>query len=145
MFSKFKLDSFLGNLSAYKEYYDPKALFEKIKVFGRKLGIKTVYVVLVLYYATFDKALPLKDRMLVIAALGYFILPLDFIPDTLPGGFADDTAALMYVLKHVWSNLSPETMKKAASRLREWFVDVTDEDLRIPGLPDISNLTQRIE
>lgn len=145
MFSKFKLNGFLDNLDTYKNYYNPASLFEKIKAFSRKLGIKTVYIVMVLYYSTFDKALPLKDRMMVLAALGYFILPLDFIPDAIPGGFADDTAALMYVLRHVWTNLSPETMGKATSRLREWFTDVTDEDLKIPGLPDFPRDSNKIK
>ncbi|MBD5204140.1 MAG: DUF1232 domain-containing protein [Bacteroidales bacterium] len=134
MLKRINIDIFKNNISAYAGHYNPTALFDKIKVFARKLGIKSVYGLLILYYATFDKSLPLKDRIMVMAALGYFILPLDILPDALPGGFADDMAAATYVLKHIWSNLSPMTAHKAASRLREWFDNVTDEDLRIPGL-----------
>lgn len=129
-----EIKSFTDNLSKYAGHYNPGALFDKIKKVARKAGVKLVYMVLVLYYASFDKNLPVKDRMMVLAALGYFILPLDLIPDALPGGFADDTAALIYVLKHIWTNLTPETMQKAEGRLKEWFGDVTSSDLDIPGV-----------
>ena len=95
------IKSFTNNLQKYADYYNPNALFEKIKNVARKAGVKLVYIVLLLYYSTLDKELPVKDRLKVIAALGYFILPLDLIPDALPGGFADDTAALIFVLKQV--------------------------------------------
>ena len=72
--------------------------------------------------------------LIVYVALGYFILPIDIIPDALPGGFADDSAALIFVLKHVWNNLPPETHRKARERLTAWFGPVSDSDLHIPGL-----------
>lgn len=125
---------FTNNLSRYADLYNPGKLFDKIKAMAKKAGVKVVYIVLLLYYSTLDKDLPLNDRLMVIAALGYFILPIDLIPDALPGGFADDTAALIFVLKQVWNNLTPQTKSKARSRLKEWFSDVSDSDLHIPGL-----------
>lgn len=128
------IKSFTSNLQKYAAYYDPNALFEKIKKVAKKAGVKIVYAVLILYYATLDKDIPVKDRLMILAALGYFILPVDLIPDALPGGFADDMAALVFVLKQVWGNLTPSTMQKARDRVREWFGNVTDEELHIPGL-----------
>lgn len=128
------IKAFTSNLSKYADYYNPNALFEKIKKVARKAGVKVVYVVLILYYATMDKELPVKDRLMVLAALGYFILPIDLIPDALPGGFADDMAALVYVLKQIWDNLTPSTIEKAKNRLSEWFGEVSESDLYIPGL-----------
>lgn len=128
------IKAFTKNLQKYADCYSPKALFEKIKKVARKAGIKIVYVVLLLYYSTLDKELPMQDRLMVLAALGYFILPFDIIPDGLPGGFTDDMAALVFVLKKVWNNLTDETKRKAHDRLREWFGEVTQEDIAIPGL-----------
>lgn len=128
------IKSFTNNLQKYADYYNPNTLFEKIKKVARKAGVKIVYVVLLLYYSTLDKELPMKDRLMVLAALGYFILPLDMIPDALPIGFTDDMAALVYVLKQVWNNLTPATKQKAHDRLKEWFGEVSEEDLHIPGL-----------
>ena len=128
---KDKIKVFKDNLTKYAGFYNPTALFEKIKKFAKKAGEKTVYLVLILYYATFDKALPVKDRLMVVAALGYFILPLDFLPDALPGGFVDDAGALFYVVKHIWGNLSDETFRKAKQKLSEWFDDVDESALKV--------------
>ena len=128
------INFFKNNLQKYAGYYNANSLFEKLKGASRKMGIKVVYAALILYYATFDKDLPAKDRLMVLAALGYLILPLDIIPDALPGGFTDDLGALTFVLRQIWSNLSPETFSKAKSRLREWFGNVSDADLNIPGM-----------
>lgn len=122
---------FKKNLEKYAAYYNPTSLFEKIKKFAKKAGVKTVYLVLILYYATFDKDLPVKDRLMVLAALGYFILPFDIIPDAIPGGFADDAAALLYVAKHIWKNISSETFRKARAKLNEWFGEVEDSEIKI--------------
>lgn len=115
------ISKFTNNLSAYADYYNPAKLFSKIKDVAQKVGVNIVYVVLILYYATFDKSLPVKDRLMVVAALGYFILPVDLIPDALPGGFADDASALLYVVRHIWNNLSKDTIDKAKRQLNEWF------------------------
>ena len=128
------IKSFTNNLSKYAGYYNPPAFFDKIKKVARKAGIKLTYVLLILHYSTLDNELPVKDRLLVLAVLGYFIFSIDFIPDTLPGGFTDDTAVLIYVVKQIWKNLMPETKRKAKERLTEWFGNVSEADLHIPGL-----------
>lgn len=125
------ISPFKRNLAKYAGYYDSRSLFQKIKGFAKKVGVKTIYLVLILYYSTFDKELPVKDRLLVVAALGYFILPVDIIPDALFGGFADDAAALMYVVKHIWKNLSPETFGKARKKLDEWFGNVDESEISL--------------
>ncbi|MDE6341951.1 MAG: DUF1232 domain-containing protein [Muribaculaceae bacterium] len=121
---------FKRNLKEYAGHYNAGSLFEKLKTAARKAGKKTVHLVLILYYATFDKALPVKDRLMVLAALGYFILPVDMIPDVLPGGFADDAAALLYVVRHIWRNLSNDTFSKARLKLDEWFGASGDPDVK---------------
>lgn len=92
---------FLDNINRFKDAYDRTALMDKLKKYGRKAGLKVVYGVLILYYASLDKSIPFKDRMMIMAALGYFVVPLDIIPDALFGGFVDDMAALTFVLKTV--------------------------------------------
>lgn len=123
---------FKKNITRYASHYNPTALFGKIKKVAKKVGIKAIYYVLILYYASFDKNIPLKDRLLIGAALGYFILPFDIIPDTIFGGFSDDMAAIVYVLKHVWKHLSPDTFDKAHKKLREWFGD--DPTVKVDNL-----------
>lgn len=127
-------EHFRNNISRYASRYNPAALFGKLRQVARKTGVRIVYVVLILYYATLDSRLPLKDRLMVMAALGYFIIPLDLMPDSLPLGFTDDYAALYFVLKQIWKNLTPETTLKARERIREWFGNVSETEFHIPGL-----------
>ena len=45
------------------------------------------------YYCAMDKNTPLRAKGILVAALGYFVLPLDLIPDFIFGlGFTDDIA-----------------------------------------------------
>ena len=58
------------------------------------------------FFCATDNNTPLKVRGTLLAALAYFILPLDLIPDILAiVGFTDDiavlTAALAMVSKHI--------------------------------------------
>jgi len=64
----------------------------------------------------------IKDKAIIIGALGYLITPLDFIPDAIPlAGLGDDLGVLIYVLQKVWSNIDEETKQKAKNKLSQWF------------------------
>ena len=80
-----------------------------------------------------------RDKALIIGALGYLISPLDVIPDAIPiAGLGDDLAVLVYVLHKVWGEASDEICQKAKDKLSKWF----DED----ELKDADNLfTQSAE
>ena len=127
---KDKLD--LKTIVGYGENFSPDRLLDKIKKYGKKAGVKVVYGVLLLYYALLDGSVPFKDKAVVVGALGYFILPLDIIPDFLgPLGFTDDIAAIIMVLKTIWENITEDVHARARERLSEWFGEVKDEDLKL--------------
>jgi uncharacterized membrane protein YkvA (DUF1232 family) len=68
------------------------------------------------YYCALDPATPMRVRGMLLAAIAYFILPFDFIPDIIAGlGFADDAALLTAVLALVSSHITP-THRAAAAR-----------------------------
>ncbi len=47
------------------------------------------------YYCAIDRETPLRVRGILLAALGYFVLPIDAVPDVLAViGFTDDIAVL---------------------------------------------------
>lgn len=118
-----------SNLPGYGQNYSDSKLFDKITKVAKKAGVKTVYAALLLYYAVMDDEVPMKDKAIVIGALGYFILPIDLIPDLIPGGYVDDLGALVMALKAIWDNITPATHAKARQRLESWFGPVSDEDL----------------
>lgn len=130
----FNTKYFTDNIYKFKDSYSTDRLIEKIKKYGRKAGLKVMYAVLILFYASTDKGISLKDRIMIYAALGYFIVPADLVPDALPLGFTDDLAALAFVLKTIWKNLSPGIFAKARAKLEEWFGPVTDEEISLPGI-----------
>jgi len=68
------------------------------------------------YYCALDPATPMRVRGMLLAAIAYFILPFDFIPDFIAGlGFADDAALVTAVLALVSAHITP-THRAAAAR-----------------------------
>ena len=66
----FNVDYFTGHLNKFRQMYKPAELFAKLAKVAKKIGRKAAYLILVLYYASLDKQIPVKDRNLIIAALG---------------------------------------------------------------------------
>ena len=49
---------------------------------------------------------PLKSIVIIVAALLYFVLPLDLIPDFIPvTGLIDDFAVILWVYKHLQTEI----------------------------------------
>ena len=69
------------------------------------------------YYCAIDAETPIKVKMVLFAALGYFVLPVDAIPDVVTGlGFTDDAAVLATALGIVGAHIN-ESHRIAARRL----------------------------
>lgn len=120
------------DLTPYEPYYREDAFWEKLKAFGKKAGIKLVYGALLLYYVVKSPDTKATDRAKILGALGYFILPVDIIPDFIPfAGYADDLAAITWGLYCVAKSITPEVKAQAAAKLHEWFGDFDDADLAL--------------
>jgi uncharacterized membrane protein YkvA (DUF1232 family) len=109
-------------LVKYEKHYSEDGLWKKIGKVAKKAGLKTVYMVLLLYYVLISDSTPKKYKAMIIGALGYFILPLDAIPDIIPAvGYTDDVAALAGAILAVAKCISPEIEAQAKAKLQEWF------------------------
>jgi uncharacterized membrane protein YkvA (DUF1232 family) len=54
------------------------------------------------YYAVLDRQTPMRVRVVLAAALAYFVFPIDVIPDFVVGlGYTDDAAILFAALRMV--------------------------------------------
>ena len=103
--------------SKYTSYFSRDALIAKIGDFASKAGLTVINAALTLYYTAIDPATPLRDKAIIYGALGYFILPLDAIPDAIPiAGFTDDSAALFAAISAVKSNITPEIRAKGYAK-----------------------------
>ncbi|RIJ24518.1 DUF1232 domain-containing protein [Henriciella barbarensis] len=79
------------------------------------------------YYAALDPATPRKAKAVLFAALGYFVLPTDWVPDFVIGfGFADDATVLATALSIVGAQVR-ERHRKAARRLLDLPEPETDD------------------
>ena len=118
------------DLPQYQKNYSEDAFWKKLGRMASRAGAKVVYYALVLYYTLSDPATPAKYKAVIAGALGYFILPLDLLPDFLPfAGMADDWAALIAAVSYVVTAIKPENKERAREKLHAWFPDAGQEDL----------------
>jgi uncharacterized membrane protein YkvA (DUF1232 family) len=67
------------------------------------------------YYAAMDRDTPLRVRGTLLAALAYFVLPIDMVPDFIFGlGFTDDIAVLTAAITSIQRHIKPA--HRAAAR-----------------------------
>lgn len=68
------------------------------------------------YFCATDAATPMRVKAVLTAAIAYFILPVDAIPDILAGlGFSDDASVLAAAIAMVGSHIT-QTHRAAAKR-----------------------------
>ena len=114
----------------YINEYSEKSFFDKALKVLKEAGIKVIYLGVLLYYVLQKPSVPLWAKTTIIGALGYFISPLDIIPDMIPfGGYADDLVSLVAALGAVGVFIDTEVKQKAKVKLTEWFGDYDENEL----------------
>ena len=122
----------LPDFMKYKDTFSTNGFVEKISRIAKRAGVKLVYAALLLYYTLENDKVSIKDKAIIIGALGHLISPLDVVLDAIPiAGLGDDLAVLIYVLHKVWGDVSEEVKNKAKAKLSMWFdtdeINVTDD------------------
>jgi len=70
------------------------------------------------YYCATDSRTPYRARATLLAALAYFVLPFDFVPDFLAVvGFTDDVAVLMAALTAIRPHIKDRHRQAARAML----------------------------
>jgi len=70
------------------------------------------------YFCATDPVTPSSVKGVLIAALAYFVTPVDLIPDFVAGiGFTDDAAVLAMALSLVAGHIRPRHRRKARAAL----------------------------
>ena len=106
-------------------------LWKKLKSYAKKAGQKTVYTVLLLFYAFKRKETPLWARNIILGALGYFLSPIDGIPDLTPFlGYTDDLGVMTFGMVLIAGYINDEVRAKARATLVKWFGEIDEEELK---------------
>jgi uncharacterized membrane protein YkvA (DUF1232 family) len=111
--------------------FSEKKFWRKIQRYSKRAGVQVVYVALLLYYMMQSKEVPIAAKAGIAAALAYFILPADLIPDiALMIGYSDDIGVLLFTLSQLIDYITPEVREKARTKLGEWFGEIELKDVK---------------
>jgi uncharacterized membrane protein YkvA (DUF1232 family) len=106
----------------YAKEFSDQNFWDKLAGFAKVAGREVVEKALWLYYAFKEDTTPLWAKTAILGALGYFISPIDAIPDLIPAvGYADDLGVLALAVATVAAHITEEVKGLAAAKLRDWF------------------------
>ena len=106
----------------HSEHYSDEGFWNKVGQAFRSAGEVVLEPALKLYYAAKDPETPGWAAGTVYGALGYFIFPLDLIPDFVPVvGYTDDLGVLTAAVATVATYITDEHVAAAKETLKRWF------------------------
>lgn len=99
-----------------QERYVRRRFWQKVK---RTLGrVPFVDQAIAAYYAAVDPSTPRAVRLVLMAALAYFITPVDVVPDIIAVlGFSDDAAVLFMAMNALGPHIKPAHLQRAQAYL----------------------------
>ena len=111
-----------SDVEKYGKNYSEDGLWDKISGNLKKAGANLIYEVLQLFYVAQNPNVPMKIRAAMIAPLGYFISPVDLIPDLTPVvGYTDDAAVISMAIAFAHAYIDDEIRRKAKDKLVAFF------------------------
>lgn len=120
----------------FAAFYAPDAVMAVLNRAFSKAGMNVTATVLQLFYLARSPEVPLWAKTAIFAALGYFVVTPDAIPDVAPVlGFTDDLAVLASALTGVASYVTPEMRHKVRERLQGWFGKSAEEVVLVDETP----------
>lgn len=113
----------------YQKHYSNSSFWSKVKKIAKNAGLKVMCYALTLYYVLQKDDIPVAEKGIIIGALGYFILPIDLIPDFIMGlGYTDDIGAMLIAIKKSMNYVDEEVKNQVYLKLNDWF-DTDYEDI----------------
>ena len=120
----------LKDTTKFGKFFSDSYFWKKLQKKVKKIGMKVTYAALLCYYVLKSPDVSRKDKAKIYGALGYFILPLDLIPDYVPMmGYTDDLSALLYCLHSIWKNITLEIERQAREQLYRWFGTIDENEI----------------
>ena len=104
----------------FSEHYSLSGLTTKVSSVASTAAAELIRTVITLYVILEQPSVPVIVKATVVAALGYFICPIDLIPDFLPGGFIYDLAVLTATLRQVCYYSNKDVKERVEELIPEW-------------------------
>ena len=118
------------NEQDYQQAYNEKALQDKLHRQSLSLSCDLIEKVLTLYYLLQDQKTTAWVKTSVVLALGYFISPIDAIPDAIPViGYSDDLAIITALLSQIEDRITPAIETQAQKKLPDFCTDEHELEL----------------
>ena len=98
-------------------------VWQYITQYAAKAGREATRIVLESYYVVKSPTTPAIDKTIIIAALGYQLLPNDLMSKEKFGwlGILDNGAALAFAYNRVQTRLTPQIENQVNTILDQWF------------------------
>lgn len=110
------------SIKTYGKDYSEESFFEKILGYAKAIGANLIYKALQLYFVLQKPGVPATEKAIIIAALGYLISPLDFLPDIVPVvGYSDDAVAVGLAIVKASMYIDEEVNRQAKQKLDDIF------------------------
>jgi uncharacterized membrane protein YkvA (DUF1232 family) len=107
----------------YAGHYSESSFWQKAKGSLKSAGREVLEKSLWLFYALQKESTPAWAKAAIIGALGYFISPIDAIPDFVPvAGFTDDLGVLVAAVGAVAAHIDGGVKALATKKLADWDV-----------------------
>lgn len=102
--------------------YSERRFWHKALTFAKIAGKGLIEKALLLFYAAQSPKTPKWAKTAIYTALGYFIMPIDAIPDVIPvAGLTDDWGVLAAALATVAFYIDDGVRAKARAKMQAWF------------------------
>ena len=105
-------------------------IWNAIQENAAKVGIEVTRTMLELFYVLKSPNTSMIDKTLIVAALGYQLLPEDALPRDKFGflGFPDNGVTLAFAYNRVKSSVTPEIEHQVNNILSNWFGNATQSE-----------------
>ena len=107
--------------------FDASGFWRKLKRVATRLTQQGVERALLLYFAARRPETPAWAKATVYAALAYFVMPIDSIPDLTPGiGYSDDLMLLAAALSSIAAHIDDAVRTRAQETMQRLWPDLSD-------------------
>lgn len=112
----------MSDAKDYQDKFSDDGFWNKVVNYAKAAGKEVIEKALWLYYTAQSPATPAWAKGVIYGALGYFILPVDAIPDIAPvAGYTDDLGVLGSAIAAVSMYIGEDVKRLAKQKLKEWF------------------------